>query len=233
MKTRFLHLCLIIFLLMGVMATAQPVKADGEPPVWPLEGFWNDPADPSIFDTITFGLYGYAPAEYVCHWDFGNGTTSDDCFAYQAVRYENDGDYTVSVQVTNELAEKDTASRVISVRTHDVAITRFTVPQSARAGQTRQIVVSVSNTRYPEDIVEVDLYKSTAEGYVLCGILTQFVPVRPSNRTTAFTFNYTFTKEDAYIGKVTFRAMVIIGNNVRDAHPADNEVVALPTKVFK
>lgn len=39
------------------------------------------------------------------------------------------------------------------------------------------------------------------------GTLTQFVPVHKSNRTTGFDFSYTFTGEDARIGKVTFKAV--------------------------
>lgn len=62
------------------------------------------------------------------------------------------------------------------------------------------------------------------------GRLVQDVPVRSSNRTTGFNFSYTFTDEDARIGKVTFTAVATI-ENVRDALPADNETISLPTKV--
>jgi len=56
------------------------------------------------------------------------------------------------------------------------------------------------------------------------------VPVRPSNRTTDFNFSYTFTSEDAAIGKVTFRAVASI-IEARDALSADNEAISSPTKV--
>jgi hypothetical protein len=62
------------------------------------------------------------------------------------------------------------------------------------------------------------------------GTLTQFVPLRPANRTTNFNFSYTFTGDDARIGKVTFKAVAYI-EGARDALPADNEAVAKPTKV--
>jgi hypothetical protein len=62
------------------------------------------------------------------------------------------------------------------------------------------------------------------------GTLSQSVPVRPANRVTDFSFNYTFTAEDARVGKVTFRATAsIVG--ARDALSADNEAVSMPTKV--
>jgi hypothetical protein len=54
--------------------------------------------------------------------------------------------------------------------------------------------------------------------------------VRSGGRTTDFKFSYTFTSTDASLGKVTFKAVAsLIG--ARDALPADNEAVALPTKV--
>jgi len=60
--------------------------------------------------------------------------------------------------------------------------------------------------------------------------LTQVVPVRASNRTTDFSFSYTFADVDAQIGKVTFKAVAnLLG--ARDALPVDNQAVALPTKV--
>jgi len=229
MKTKILRLSLVISLLIGLLMSAYPVKAEVTP--WPVTDFWNDPAEPSIFDWTTFGLYGYAPENWTCVWNFGNGITYDQCFAYQAARYEQDGDYTVSVQVTDEAGQVSSASRTISVRTHEIAITSVAVPQSARAGQTRQIVVYVRNSRYTENVM-LDLWKSTASGYTGVGSLTQFVPVRSANRTTAFKFSYTFTAEDARTGKVTFKAIATLLDH-RDALPADNEVITLPIRVFR
>ncbi len=114
---------------------------------------------------------------------------------------------------------------------HDVTITRFSVPQSARSGQTRPITVELTNKRYTET-VEVQLWKSTPGGYVLVDSRVQNVPVRPGNRTTVFNFSYTFTNEDVALGKVTFRAVANL-IDVRDALPLDNEAIALPCKVTK
>ena len=122
-------------------------------------------------------------------------------------------------------------SQVVHVRTHDVAITKFSAPITALAGQTRQITVGLNSRRYPET-VEVQLFKSAPGGYQQVGSLTQSVPVRPSNRTTDFSFSYTFSGADAQIGKVTFRAVAnLVG--ARDALPADNEAIAPPTKIIK
>jgi hypothetical protein len=54
--------------------------------------------------------------------------------------------------------------------------------------------------------------------------------LRGANRTTPFSFNYTFTSDDAAIGKVTFKAIANLVS-ARDALPADNEAIASPTKV--
>ena len=96
-------------------------------------------------------------------------------------------------------------------------------------GQTKQINVSIKNLYY-EETVQVDLYKSTANGYVWVGSLTQTMPVRPANRAQVFPFAYTFNSDDAAQGKVTFRAVVTI-INARDAYTPDNELISLATKV--
>jgi hypothetical protein len=84
-----------------------------------------------------------------------------------------------------------------------------------------------------KESVEVTLFRSVpGYGYVFVGTLTQSVPVRPANRTTDFSFSYTFTGDDARIGKVTFRAVATIVN-APDALPADNEAIAPPVKVSR
>jgi hypothetical protein len=230
MKIKYLNLILIFSLLLGSLMVASPARA--EDPTWPPtpEGFWNEPAFPSIYDWIAFGLYPFAPDSWACHWDFGDGTSYDECWVNSSKQYSRDGDYTVSVLVTNKATtETVTYNRTVPVRTHDVTITRFTVPTSARAGQTRQLVVYISNTRYPES-VQVELYRNDM---VWVGTLKQNVPVRSANRTTAFNFTYTFTAEDARIGKVTFRAMAFILIDGGDDWPVDNDITAFPTRVSR
>jgi hypothetical protein len=64
------------------------------------------------------------------------------------------------------------------------------------------------------------------------GEQTGSVPVRAGNRTTDFTFSYTFTSADALVGSVTFQATVEL-QGAREAIPADNEAVSLATKVSR
>ena len=226
MKSKYLNLSLVFCIVLGSLLSAYPALADD--PI-PTIDFWNYPYDPSIFDWIAFGLYDTAPPEWVCHWDFGDGTTYDECWVDSAKQYNQDGDYTVNVVITSSETEIYNGSRIVSVRTHDVAITKFTVPQSARVGQTRQLVVNVRNIRYSEN-VQVMLYRN--EDVDPFGTLTLNVPIRLANRTTAFNFNYTFTAEDAHNGKVTFRAVAIL-MDVRDAWPVDNEAISLPSRVTR
>lgn len=109
---------------------------------------------------------------------------------------------------------------------------KVSAPKSAVPGQTRQITVSIKNNRYAET-VQIDLYRSVAGGgFVFVGTSQQYVPVRSGNRTSDFVFNYTFSPQDAQIGKVTFRAIVTIVN-ARDAFPADNEAFSVPPTVVR
>jgi len=137
----------------------------------------------------------------------------------------------VQLAVTTLDGRTAVASQTVHVRTHDVAITRFATPNAASSGQTRRIVVGINSKRYAET-VEVQLFRSVPGGFQQFGSLTQSVPMNPKNGTTEFAFSYTFTGDDAQVGKVTFRAVAMVAS-VRDALPADNEAIAPPTKVSR
>lgn len=220
-----------VFFQVGGMFGARGffnVDLAATPP--PVASFFFSPSDPSSFDTVQFQDFSSDPGQVGIQsraWDFGDGTTGAGCCPSH--RYATDGDYTVKLDVTTFDERNASTSQVVRVRTHDVAITKFTAPTSASSGQTRQISVGIRNSRYPENVV-VHLFKSVAGGFQLVGDLTQAVPVRPSNRTTSFNFNYTFTTDDAAIGKVTFKAVADL-IDARDALLADNEAIASPTKV--
>jgi hypothetical protein len=205
------------------------LEMDYPPP--PVAGFYYEPYQPSTFDTITFWDSSYDPI--CCYsfsnfwWDFGDGATANGYSVNH--KYAADGDYTVWHKVETSDGRTAETTQTLQVRTHDVAITKLIVPQTARVGQTRQIVVGVRNSRYPE-VVRVELYKSTIYGFDLVGTLQQTVPVRPANRTTDFNFSYTFSNDDGALGKLTFKAVAYL-QDARDALPADNEAIALPTKV--
>jgi PKD repeat protein len=196
----------------------------------PQAAFSFYPGDSSVFETIQFYDYSYDPGQVGIEsqtWDFGDGTSATGCCPVH--RYAADGDYTVQLTVTTYDGRQGSVSKTVSVRTHDVAITRFLAPQAAKSGTTRTIVVGISSKRYPER-VQVDLFRSVPEGFDYIGGSIQSVPVSPGGRTTDVTFSYTFTQEDAAIGKVTFRAAAYI-IDARDALPADNEAISGPARV--
>jgi PKD repeat protein len=196
----------------------------------PTVNFWFSPGDPSAFDTIEFYDSSYDPANIgvaSCTWDFGDGSTAEGCYATH--RFAADGDYTVTHAAITSDGRTSSVSQIVSVRTHDVGITKFIVSQSARTPQTRLIIVGIKNTRYPEN-VRIELYKSTPSGNILVGTAEIEVPVRVGNRTTDFIFIYTFTAEDVLMGKVTFKAVATL-INARDAFYADNEAISLPVRV--
>ena len=214
------------FQVGGVFSGGGPVTLQLDRTPNPVMGMYLSPPDPSTFDTVQFYDQSYDPAGLGFSsesWSFGDGGAATGCCPTH--RYAADGNYTAKLLVTTPDGRTGTLSQLIHVRTHDVAISKLTVPQSALAGQTRSITVGITDTRYPET-VEVQLFRNDT----LVGTLRQDVPVRGPNRTTAFGFTYTFTSADAALGKVTFKAVATIVG-ARDALPSDNTAIALPTKV--
>ena len=219
------------FLVGGLFGQGGQVRFHLEAAPPPIASFFFFPSDASVFDVVQFFDQSFDPAGVGFApqlWTFGDGTTGTGF--NPAHRYAADGDYTAQLAVTTLDGRPATTSQTVLVRTHDVAITRFATPNAARSGQTRRIVVGLSSKRYDET-VEVQLYHSVPGGFQQFGSLTQFVPMDPHG-TTPFAFSYTFTGDDALIGKVTFRAVAVVAG-ARDALPADNEAIAEPTKVSR
>jgi hypothetical protein len=211
----------------GYGSRSVHLSLDTAPPA--SASFYHYPSDPSIFDTVSFYDYSWDPAGIASSaWAFGDGATATGGSASH--RYAADGDYPATLGITTTDGRSASATSQVHVKTHDVAMTKLTVPQSARVGQSRQLTVGLTNTRYA-DIVQVALMRSVAGGgFEQVGQVTQNVPTRTGGRTTTFSISYTFTPEDATLGKVTFQAIATI-LGARDAHAADNTVTALPTKV--
>jgi hypothetical protein len=182
------------------------------------------PYDPSTFDVVNFYPYIYDPAqvyEGTTSWNLGDGTTSDQYYVNH--QYAKEGDYTVNLTYTTSDGRTGSSSTTIQVRTRDVAITKFSVPTTAKSNTTKAITVEVTNRRY-SDNVQVELYKGLpGGGEQLIGVLTIFVPAR-TTRATLFKFSYTYTGCDATVGKVTFRTAATIMSG-RDALPADNTAI--------
>lgn len=198
------------------------------PPPPPQANFAAVPPDPSIFDLVQFQDASFDPAGIgiqTRQWSFGDGATSSEVNPRHG--YAADGDYLVQLTVMTFDGRTASTSRILPVRTRDVAITRFQTPNAGMTGRTSRITVDIQSNRNPET-VQVDLFKSVPGGSQLVASSRQTLPVR--NRVTSVLFSYTFTSQDAVIGKVTFRAVVTIVGG-RDALPADNVAIGPPTNV--
>ncbi len=210
----------------GQSGAPQSFGLEVAPP--PSVAAFVNPHDPSIFDTAQFSASVFDPTAYGTvqsqNWDFGDGASAEGCCPTH--RYAADGQYTAKITATLSDGRSGSSTVLVNVKTHDVAITKMTVPQTASPGQTKSITVSLTNRRYPET-VQVQLAKSTPGGFVNVGALTLSVPAQ---KATDFRFSYVFTDEDAAIGKVTLQATATIAGG-RDSLPADNSFTALATRV--
>lgn len=189
------------------------------------------PTDPSTLAPVSFRDHSFDPGmvDFATRvWDFGDGTTFDG--PSPSHQYAADGDYLVRLTVTTIDGRTATTTRVVPVRTHDVAVTRVVVPAVAWAGRTIKVRVQVRNTRLPET-VRVDLNRSVPGGFGQVGSLTQAVPVSSDGKTTGFTFSYVVTDADRAAGTITFRADAVLAG-ARDAIPADNSVLSRAFRVF-
>jgi PKD repeat protein len=205
------------------------VWLEGFVPPPPEASFYYYPDQPSTVDYVSFNNNSWDPYSGIasCAWNFGDGSVASDC--YPTHRFTTEGDYSVQLTVTTYDGRTGSTTSTVAVRNHDVAITKFSVPQSAQVGQTRSIVVGINSKLHPET-VRVYLESSTPQGgWTPLGELRQYVPVRSSNRTTDFAFSYTFSPQDALMGKVSFRATANIDAN--DMYPADNQAISFAVKV--
>jgi hypothetical protein len=194
-------------------------------------GISTSESEPTIYDTIRFEATSWHAIDRPMsgEWDFGDGATAPRTTEPVQHRYTADGVYKVTLHATSPDGRTATVSRDVTVNTHDVSIERFDVPDKARAGDSKSIKVHVANTRYTERVT-VKLYKNSGSSWTHVGELTLEVPAHPDS-VVRFPFAYTFTPEDAVVGKVTFRAVAELPYPVRDALGLDNEAVSFATKV--
>ncbi|WP_143047248.1 hypothetical protein [Amycolatopsis xylanica] len=153
---------------------------------------------------------------------FGDGTSAPITGGELRHRYTVDGTYQVEFTGSTNDGRTGTGVKTLKVETHDVSLTGFSVPATARVDQTKPLKVSVVNARYGET-VKVTLLRQTPEGYFTeVGALTQAVSA-PGK--VDFPFAYTYTAADAAAGKVTFKVVATLDNK-DDARPSDNELIA-------
>jgi len=199
------------------------------PPLNPDVDVW--PSSPTVFTNVGFSASSWEQIDLPLGgtWDFGDGTSAPVGTDTVHHRYAADGVYTATLHATSPDGRTATVTRSVTVTTHDVGISKFTVPSSARQGESKPINVDVTNTRYAETVTVVVSKRST-DYWAEVGRLTLQVPARATGKVR-FPFAYTFTPDDAAAGKVAFRAEVQLAYPSTDALPADNEAISIATTV--
>lgn len=189
---------------------------------------WMLPEHPGVFDEVRFGIDSGDPAG---RWlaggevSFGDGTSA----AIPAVpgqaevqhRYAADGEYELTITGHTADGRSGTSTQKVKVETHDVTVSKVVAPATAKAGDTATVEVSVANTRYAEEVV-VELLRRRADGYHdIVGTERRHVA---KDGTVTVPFSYTFSANDAAMGKATLKARVRLDGR-EDNNPADNERV--------
>lgn len=189
------------------------------------------PSSPTVFDNVSFSVSSWNAIDkpFSGTWDFGDGTTAPVGTEPVSHRYAADGVYSAKLHATSPDGRTATVDLPVTVTTHDVGISKFVVPASARQGESKPIAVDVTNTRYAETVTVV-LSKRSTDYWTEVGKLTLRVPARATGKVR-FPFSYTFSGDDALVGKVAFRAEVRLEYPATDARPADNEAISVATTV--
>ena len=112
----------------------------------PVANFVVAPLSPSTDDTVQPYDFSFDPARGDRGgWDFGDSSTSTE--ACPPHSFEADGQYVVTLRVTTQDRRSNTATRLVRVMTHDVAIAGIDAP-SRPAGRRRR--GAVASAHYPE-----------------------------------------------------------------------------------
>jgi PKD repeat protein len=197
------------------------------PPPSPVANFHYDPLDPNRVSTISFTDDSIDPAGRTfvsTRWYFGDGASASGCCPNH--QYAEDGDYAVTLTVTTTDGRTDNRTRIVSVRTHDVAIVSVDVPKVGVVESTKTVSVYVASGDYTENL-QVYLLRSVPGGFETVDLQTQTIP---ASTTAAFRFAYTFTSSDASLGTIAFQAHAVITDHV-DPIPVDNVLTSGNVKV--
>ncbi|MGW6929816.1 hypothetical protein ACWGE0_07075 [Lentzea sp. NPDC054927] len=219
----------------GVYGGEQLTLRLTEAPEIKPHAMWVRPAQPGVFDEVKFDV---DPGDPAGRWlksglvEFGDGTPSAAISDSNGVvtvshKYAADGEYDVTISGRTADGRSGSTTQKVKVETHDVTVSNVVAPVTAKVGDTGQVEVSVSNTRYAEDVV-VELLRRRPDGYYnIVGTVRQHVA---KDSTAVVPFSYTYTADDAALGKATLKARVRLDGR-DDNNAADNERTAETTVV--
>lgn len=143
-------------------------------------------------------------------WAFGDGGASDERQPTHC--YGMDGDYTVELTASTPDGRQGTATAVVEVRTHEVAIESLRAPGACRAGEPMEVVVEVSSSRYDE-VVELRLFARVPgyDSYAEQADRTAFaVQAGGARSATSVRLQATIPAAAYAAGTVTIEAVVVI-----------------------
>ncbi|MEV6876953.1 hypothetical protein [Amycolatopsis sp. NPDC051128] len=199
-------------------ASLFDIRLATAPPLSPWVGA--QPNNPSVYTDVTLAPYAgdSLGRDFVSgEVRFGDGGSAPITGAPIQHRYAADGNYRVEVTGATADGRTGTGFSTLKVDTHDVSLSDFVVPATARAGETKPIKVSVANTRHDETVT-VTLYRLGEQGYYQeIGRLKQWVPAA-AGRKVVFPFAFTYTAADVAAGKTSFKAVA----NIEDFYPGDS-----------
>ncbi|HEX6342711.1 hypothetical protein [Umezawaea sp.] len=206
-------------------AGALTLRLEDAPRIAPTTE-WIIPNDPGVFDDVRFIIN---PGDPAGRWlaggevQFGDGTSAEIPAVEGAAevfhRYADDGAYELTITGHTADGRSGSTTQTLRVETHDVTVSNVTAPATATAGDTGQVQVSITNTRYTEDVV-VELLRRRWDGYFdIVGTVPQHIT---KDSTAVVPFTYTYTDADAALGRATLKARVRLTSST-DNNPTDNE----------
>lgn len=190
------------------------------PPVPPVALFYVEPPIVEVGEIVTFNASAsYDPDAWLVsyEWDFGDDTKEiykgENLTDITTHAYDQAGNYTVSLTVTDYDNLTDTATSNVSVLSHDIAVTSvITSPTTVTVGESVSLNVTIANEgSYTETFNVTTYYDNTL-------LKTENVTALPAGASTTLTFIWNTTA--AQLGTYTISANVSIVEGETDT--ADN-----------
>jgi len=189
----------------------------------PVALFDAEPPVANVSDIITFNASAsYDPDTWIVsyEWDFDDGTTEiykdKNLTAITTHAYDQGGNYTVSLTVTDYDNLTDTATSDVTVLFHNIAVTSVTaLPATVTVGESVVINVTVANYGNFTETFNVTAY------YDNIPIKTENVTALTPGNFTTLTFIWNTTDVQLGIYTISANASVVEG----ETNTADNMVI--------
>lgn len=121
---------LTIALFLG-LCFALPVNG-GDADIPPVAAFTYSPAAPYKYEPVIFdGSASFDPDGFICSyaWDFGDGNLTVVRYSMEIHSYTEEGEYSVTLTVTDNLGATNSITRTLRVRSHVLASFSYSPPE--------------------------------------------------------------------------------------------------------